>query len=342
MPRRSALSGLLALLRNPRIYMALGLVLGSLFVYLTVRGIDWAEVRAQLASTSPMMLLASLALTLVSAFVRAVRWRALFVKTRVSVLRLFSVEMAALGLNNISPVRLLDEPAILTMLTLRDRMPAPTVIATLLMSRVQDIAFSLCFIAATLVLEPAVAERAGMAAPVSLILVGALILLLNLGRIARRVGPIGRIPGIFAYSAAVDDVTRNKRRLLATSSLTFYPLLLGPATWALAHGMGVEINLFQATIVAIAAVLFSTSVPGLPGAFGAFELAVQEILSLWGIPRELGFGFGFVLHLTFFLPPIAFGVIVLPREGIGIMQNWRRLAGADAGKPPRVRNIEQG
>ena len=342
MPRRSALPGLLALLRNPRIYMALGFALGSLFIYLTVRGIDWAQVREQLASTSPVMLLAALGLTLASAFIRAIRWRVLFVKARISVLRLFPVEMAALGLNNISPVRLLDEPAILTMLTLRDRMPAPTVIATLLMSRVQDIAFSLCFIATSLALEPAVAERAGAAAPVSLILVGALLILLNLGRIARRVGPIGRIPGIFAYSAAVEEVTRNKRRLFATSSLTLYPLLLGPAAWALANGMGVEINLFQATIVAIAAVLFSTSIPGLPGSFGAFELAVQEVLSLWGVPRELGFGFGFVLHLTFFIPPIVFAVLVLPREGIGIMQNWRRLTDADAGSPRKVRNAKQG
>ena len=342
MPRRSAFAGLLALLRNPRVYMALGLALGSLFVYLTIRGIDWAEVRAQLASTSPVMLLAALALTLLSAFLRALRWRLLFIKTRISVLRLFPVEMAGLGLNNISPVRLLDEPAILTMLTLRDKLPAPTVVATLLMSRVQDIAVSLCLISAAIALEPAVAERAGAAVPVSVLLILTLIVLLNLGRIARRVGPIGRIPGLLAYSAAVDNVMRNKRRLLSTSTLSLYPLMLGPAAWALANGMGVEINLFQATIVAVAAVLFSTTVPGLPGAFGAFELAVQEILSLWGVPRELGFGFGLVLHLTFFLPPIAFAVLVLPREGIGLMQNWRRLAGADSAGTREPHNAEQG
>ncbi len=307
--------------------MALGLALGSVFVYLTMRGIDWAEVWAQLSGASPVAVLLAFAATFASAILRSIRWRLLFVGQPVRVRRLFAVEMAGLGLNNLSPVRLLDEPAILTMLTLRDKLPAPTVVATLLMSRVQDIAMSLTFIAAAVTFEPTLAQRAGAAIAISGVLIGVLLLLLNLGRMARSIRPLGRIPGILAYSAAVDNVTRDKSRLAATSSMTIaYSLMLGPAAWVLANGMGVEINLFQATIVALGAVIFATAAPGLPGAFGAFELAVQEILSLWGVPRELGFGFGLVLHLTFFLPPTLFAVVLLPREGIGLMQSWRRLA----------------
>ena len=334
MPAMSSRSTILALLRDPRFIVAFGFVLGGVFVYLTVRGIDWAEVRSQLAGISLLAVLLALAGTLVSAFLRSLRWRLLFVTERVAVLRLFTVEMASLGLNNVSPVRLLDEPAILTMLTLRDKIPAPTVLATVLTTRVQDLALTLAFVAAAIALEPAIADRAGPALYLSGVFVFFLIGLLNLGRLARRFKVIGRIPGILAYGKAVEEVLRHKPRLLATSSLTIvYWLLLGPSAWVLANGMGVEINLYQATIVALGAIFFATSVPGLPGAFGTFELAVQEMLAVWSVPRELGFGFGLVLHLLLFLPPIVFGLVVLPREGVGVLQSWRRIVGGASDEP---------
>ena len=334
MASRAPLRILFTVAKDPRLIMAVGLVLGSFFVYLTVRGIDWAEVRAQIAGTSPAMLLLALAGVLLSAFLRAARWRLLFVEERVRLRRLFTVEMAALGLNNISPVRLLDEPAILTLLSVRDKLPAPTIVATVLMSRVQDIAMSLSIIAAAVAFEPDIAERAGAAALVVGLLVVALVLLLSSGRIARRVRIVGRIPGVLAYGAAVDGVMSRRARLLGSSTLTVvYSLMLGPAAWALAHGMGVEINLFQATVVVLGALVFATTVPGLPGAFGAFELAVQAILELWGVPRELGFGYGVMLHLCLFLPPIAFAVVILPREGVGLLQSWRSIVSAPPQSP---------
>ena len=82
---------------------------------------------------------------LFSSFLRAYRWRLMWTSERVTSWRLFTVEMAALGLNNFAPVRLMDEPAVLTMLTLRDKHPAATVVATIVMTRVQDIMFTMAF-----------------------------------------------------------------------------------------------------------------------------------------------------------------------------------------------------
>lgn len=331
---------MLALVKDPRFIMGVGFAFGGLFVFLTVRDIDWGEVRTQLAAISPAALFAALGLTLLSAFMRSIRWRLLWVNERVAVRRLLTVEMASLGLNNVSPVRLLDEPAILTMLTVRDKLPAPTVVATLMMSRVQDLMLTLASAAIALALEPSIAERAGAALYVSGIFVFFIVLLLNLGRLARRFEVLARIPGILSYGQAVSEVVRRKLRLAGTASLTIaYWLVLGPAAWILANGMGIEITLFQATIVALGAIFLATSLPGLPGAFGTFELAAQELLMIWGVPRELGFGFGLVLHLVLFVPPIAVGVVVLPREGIGITQTWRRAAGR-SGRAARRRQAE--
>ena len=69
---------------------------------------------------------------------------------------------------------------------------------------------------------------------------------------------------------------RRKRRMGLTALLTVaYWLMLAPAAWLLARGMGLDLP----------------------------------------------------LHLILFIPPILFAVVVLPREGIGVLQSWRRIAG---------------
>jgi uncharacterized protein (TIRG00374 family) len=265
----------------------------------------------------------------------------LWVTEQVTTRRLFVVEMSSLGLNNLSPVRFLDEPAILTMLTVRDKLSGPIVVATVLMTRVHDMALTLAFGAVAVALEPGVAERAGAAVYVSGFFMIVLLGLLNLGSLARRFKIIEQVPGILAYGRAVEEVLTRKARLIGTSSLTgVYWLALGPAAYVLANGMGVEITLFQATIVALGATFFATAMPGLPGAFGTFELAVQELLTIWEVPRDLGFGFGVVLHLIFFVPPILFALVMLPREGVGIMRSWQRLAGRHAPTEKRIRSHE--
>lgn len=320
------LSTLLSIIKHPRFLIPFGFTLGGFFLYLTMRGIDWAEVRAQLAETSLFAVAGAVAIMMFSSFLRAYRWRLMWVSERVTTWRLFNVEMAALGLNNFAPVRLLDEPAVLTMLTLRDKHPAPTVVATIVMTRVQDIMFTMAFAASAIALEPQIARLAGPAVYLSGVLIVFFILLLNLGRIARRFSVLGKIPGLLTYEQTVSEAMQRKKQVAVTGALTIiYSLMLGPCAWVLAQGMGVELSLFQATIVTLGAIFFATSLPGLPGAVGTFELAVVEILAIWDVPREMGIGFGLILHLVLLGPTTLFALVVLPREGIGLMQGWQGI-----------------
>ena len=317
-------STLLSIIKHPRFLVPFGFTLGGFFVYLTMRGIDWAEVREQLADTALIAVAGSVAIMLFSSFLRAYRWRLMWTSERVNTWRLFTVEMSALGLNNFAPVRLMDEPAVLTMLTLRDRHPAPIVVATIVMTRVQDIMFTMAFAATAILLEPQIARLAGPAIYLSGVLIVFFVLLLNLGRIARRFAFLGKIPGLLTYEQTVSEAMRRKKEVAVTGALTIiYSLMLGPCAWVLAQGMGVEISIFQATIVTLGSIFFATSLPGLPGAVGTFELAVVEILAIWDVPRELGIGFGLILHLVLLGPPTIFALVVLPREGIGLMQGWQ-------------------
>ena len=318
------LSTLLSIIKHPRLLVPFGFTLGGFFLYLTIRGIDWAEVREQLADTALTAVAGSVAIMLFSSFLRAYRWRLMWTSERVTTWRLFSVEMSALGLNNFAPVRLMDEPAVLTMLTLRDKHPAPIVVATIVMTRVQDIMFTMVFATGSIAFEPQIARLAGPAVYLSGILIVFFVLLLNLGRIARRFAFLGKIPGLLTYEQTVNEAMRRKKEVAVTGALTIiYSLMLGPCAWVLAQGMGVEISIFQATIVALGSIFFATSLPGLPGAVGTFELAVVAILAIWDVPRELAIGFGLILHLVLLGPTTLFALVVLPREGIGLMQGWQ-------------------
>ena len=176
------LSMLFSIIRSPRFLVPFGFALGGFFLYLTVRGIDWGEVGEHLAGTAPAAVVGAVAIMLFSSFLRAYRWRLMWTSERVTTWRLFNVEMAALGLNNFAPVRLMDEPAVLTMLTLRDKHPAATVVATIVMTRVQDIMFTMMFAFTAIVFEPRIADFAGPAIYLSGILIVFFVLLLNLGR----------------------------------------------------------------------------------------------------------------------------------------------------------------
>ncbi len=319
----------IALAWNPRFVVGFGFALGALFLYLAVRGIDWAEVRTQLAGAELPAAVGALALSLASAFTRAVRWRMQWVMARVSLRRLFIVEMSALGLNNVSPVRLLDEPAVLTMLTLRDKHPAPMVMATILTTRAQDLMVTMTFTFSAILFLPGIRQQAVPVVALIIIVILMFGLILNLGKIARRFPALGRIPGLLTYEEAISAMFRRKRRMGLTGLLTIaYWLMLGPAAWLLARGMGLDLPMHHALIVTLGSLFFATSLPGLPGALGSFEAAAEFILSALGYPnRELNLGFALILHLILFIPPIVFAVIVLPREGVGVMQSWRRIAG---------------
>ena len=309
-------------LKLRQVTVTLGCALGFFLGSYAIRGIDWADVRSQVAGASPVAVIAAIALTLGSGYVRAFRWRLLFGGRSVRTFRLFLVENAALGLNNASPVRLLDEPAIMTMLTLRDGIPGPLVVATLVMSRMQDLGVTLLFAATALALEPTSSARVLPALITGTTFIVIFTGLLNLGRLARRSSLVRRIPGIYSYREAVDTLLARKGTLVTTVLLTgMYWLLLGPMAYILAQGMGVDLSLLQATMLIVGAIFFATAVPGLPGALGTFEVAVVELGGIWGVSPALALGYGLTLHLVVFLPPVIIALFVLPREGLSFLRN---------------------
>ena len=318
--------------------VAFSVVLG----WLTIQGIEWDRVRDR-ATGFPLPLLAlALVLLAVSGYLRAVRWRVLWSKQRVSALRLFWVENAAIGLNNLSPVRALDEPLILGILTLRDRLPGGTVVATMVATRVLDLAFSLVVIGIAVATLPVLLRYMPIIAGTSLYFVILIAVLLNLRRIIKRFPWLNQLPGIAGFQEAIHALKLDWRRIGVALGFTIaYWLFLGPIAWTIAGGVGLDIDPYKLIVVAFGAIFFSTALPGLPGALGTFEFAAVTLLEFWGAPKEEALTFAIILHLILFVPPSLVTVVMLPREGIGSIAALRRLLSKRRQSPERAMPVNE-
>ncbi len=297
---------------------SLGAGLGLLLGWLAGRGVEWDRVGMALKEFPPGLLVLAVAILLLSMYLRSVRWWLMWTTARVSPLRLFWIENAALGMNNISPVRAMDEIVTFGILTVRDRLPGGSVIATMLMSRIQDLTFTIFFVSAAVIALPTLLRFTPAIAATSAFAIGWLLIMLNLRRIVRFLPFMRRLPGITSFEEVLANLWASKRRVGASFALTCaYWLLLGPVGLVLARGLGIEITFAEAMVTVVGAIFFSTALPGLPGAVGTFEFATVSLLGLWGVPRDLALGFAILLHVLLFLPPTVIAVFVLPREGLG-------------------------
>lgn len=310
----------------------LGVVLGLLLGWLAIRGTQWREVAQALKGVSPLTALLALAIFLLSNWVRSLRWRLLWLEERVTTLRLFWIENAANGLNNIAPVRAMDEAFEFGILALRDRLPVGSIVATMMMCRIHDLFFTLLFMAYGLTAFRSLFRFTPVIVFTGLFFLGWLVLLLNFGWVLRRFPRLRHLPVVVPFERAVNSMWARPRRMgvvfLCTAT---YWLLLVPAGWLLAREVGISLPPHRAVVTVLGAVFFSTAVPSLPGALGTFEFAVVSLLDIWGVAREPAVTFAILLHALLFIPPSLFTVVALPLEGIRslgalreVLERWQR------------------
>jgi uncharacterized protein (TIRG00374 family) len=305
-----------------------GMCLGIFLGWLAVRNSDWDQIREAFTHITPLGIFIVCVLLIISALIRALRWRLLWTEHKISVLRLFFVENAALGLNNISPIRAVDEALEFGILTLRDRLPGGTVVATMMMCRVLDLTFTLLCICIGVLLVPSLLQFTSALVFTALFLAIWLGVLLNFGRVLRVFPQLRNIAPVVSFEQAVTKLVQRKKRLIVVFGLTgVYWLFLAPVGEILASELGIDLPIYKIMVCVLGALFFATTVPGLPGAIGTFEFAVVSILSLWDVPQESALTFAIILHIVLFLPSTIIAAIVLPREGIKSLRALRELIG---------------
>ena len=298
--------------------IAAGIAISVGLGWLAARGLDWSLVLEAFRNVSILMIIFAVAVFMAASYLRALRWRALFVNGEVSTNRLFMVQNVGIGLNNLVPIRIASEAAQLAILSMKDRVRPSVALATLGMERVLDVVASALILAIAFLFIPEISEY-------GIYVWGALglaVLCIALVRIlawsGNRISWTRRFPTLLSFAKAVRDLERERTRLAVSFAMSvIYWLLVGVTAWIISISFQLSITPITATMVIMATIFFATAIPAAPSAIGSFEFAVVYLLGLFGVSHEPAFGFAVITHAVFFLPPTLMAVLFLPREGIG-------------------------
>ncbi len=276
-----------------------------------VRDIDWGSLFGQLQDFPVRYALASLLLFSLATALRAYRWQVLLWGEKIPFHRLLLVQNAGIGLNNLSPIRLISEAAQYVLLTFRYRVRGELVAATLGVQRVLDFVIGALLLGVGLFFLPGLQGfavyvlGAGLLAIISLLAVPLFIWAASRPRFSR-------LPFLASTSESLQSLLRARLKLTFSFFLTLaYWLTLGVSAWVVAYGMGIEISILLATLLVIGTMTFVALVPSLPASVGTFEFVVYYLLTAFGIGGVEALGYALVLHAILFLPPIVLGLPML-------------------------------
>ena len=306
--------------------LAIGIAASLGLGWLAIRGLDWQLVRDSLEGVSLPWVLLSVLIFLVASYLRALRWKILFVNESISTPRLFIIQNEGIGLNNVLPIRVASEPTQLAILTLRDRLNAATALATLGMERVIDVVASTLILGVAFFMVPEMENFTLYVWGAIGFAVIAVALVRLLAWSSGGVAFIRRVPFLASLTLSVRDLERERARLTASLLISItYWIMVGITAWTIAVAIRLDISPVTATLVIMGTIFFATAVPAAPSAIGTFEFAVVYVLDLFGVERESGFGFAVITHAVLFLPPTIMAALFLPREGIGSVRNLGKL-----------------
>ena len=306
--------------------LAVGLAASAGLGWLAIRGLDWGLVAENLAGASPALVALAISIFMLASWLRALRWRMLFVGQDISVSRLFIVQHEGLGLSNLMPVRVASEVTQLAVLPLRDGMRAATALATLAMERVLDVANTL-LLGVLFFLVPEMRPFGVYVAASIGFTVLAIVLVRLFAWSTQTVAFLKRVPFLTALGLAVREMERERARLLGSLLVSVgYWVMVGVSAWVVAAAFDLPLSPVTATLLVMATIFFATVVPAAPSAIGTFEFAVVYVLGFFDIDKTDAFAFAVIIHAIFFLPPTIIAAVFLPREGVLSFRRVRRLA----------------
>ncbi len=297
--------------------IAAGAGLSVLLGWVMVHGLNWAELADNIKAFPAQLFILALGAFLLGILLRAWRWHILFVREHVSYFRLFLIQNAGIGLNNVSPLRIVSEPLQLALISRREGITAATALATLAMEHLMDVFATAALLGLSVILVP---ELRGF----SIQLVGAIILggvsLLVFLFIAQGMNAIPgarRIAFLRRAVLAVQTLGDSPMRLALSFVGTLgHWGLVGLSGWIVAKGLNIEVDVAAVVVLFMGSVFFVSAVPSLPGGAVTFEAAVVYTLGLFGIRGESALVFAIIMHVIMFAPSILIAGMVLPREGI--------------------------
>lgn len=328
------------------------LVLTALLLWWFARGIDWAVVRGELATTDWRLIALAVGLVCATYLVRALRWRALLAPLAETSLReLFAA--TTVGFGAVFLVGRAGEVLRPAFLPLRDRrVSASASFVTIGVERIYDMVAVVVFFAANLLWfrapggDPAAYARVRQAglALLAAAAVGIIALLLFRrharaildwceARLARAPSLVKRVGGVVTHLlgqvARALGVLVDARELAATVGWT--ALLWGTITladWLVLRAFNLPFGLAEAVFV-MGWGLVGSLVPTPGGAAGAFHMATAKGLTFLGVAGGKAAAVSIILHLVVFGPAVFFGLYYFLRSDVRLAR-LRKVAETEA------------
>lgn len=309
---------------------AVGLGATAFFLWLGLRGVEYEQLRAALASASWAWLLPMGLIILLDLLVRALRWRVLLSRAApgASVGELLRLEAIGLAVNNVLFMRL-GELARAVLSARRLGVSVPTALASVAIERALDVAALLTIFLAASAAAPGFAPQAvrhGAALLLSAA-VGALVVLAAaetslaeggfLERLLRRWPRLHDFVEQLALGAAV------LRSPSAAAQAAAYSLGLWSVDaglyWAGARALNLgAIMDYPRAVLALSWAGASSALPAAPGAIGTFEAVVRDILVRFGAEPAQGFAYAVVCHAVMYILVTGIGLACLATLGVSL------------------------
>jgi len=281
----------------------------------TFSQLDGASVRRALREMSWSWAAVAAVISLLGVTVDAIRWRIIVSAIRrVSMNATLQAQVVGIAVNVAFPFKL-GEGARALALARREELPAATVVTTVLLDRVIDVATLPLFVAIASLVMPLPADILKFRPWVFVLLVVS-VAAVEFGRWwtrrhARRKQPhhaIGRTLDRVVEGLRVID--RRHRLALAIGAGLLAWLLRAAVTWCMFQAFSLPLTV-SAVVAVILLVYLGIAVVATPGNVGTFELATVGALALWGVAPEVGMSLAVAMHVLEVIPPAMLGVVVL-------------------------------
>jgi glycosyltransferase 2 family protein len=311
-----------------------GIAISGLALLIVLRDVEWSAVLDRIQEANYGLLVLAAPLTVGTLFIRALRWRVVLkLATPARFWHLFGSLNVSYFLNNLLPLQVGDIGRAYLLSELAGVSMTRT-LSTQVVERVMDV---LTLLTMLLVLALFIDIPADVRTPSIILAVvfGSLAaaLLITASRQQRalaiakrliRLAPAGSRPKLQSMAAsAVEGLSGLSDLRTATLLLAFTIglwLSVGVVIYTCFQAFDLPLGYGPALFIVVATT-FGFFVPSTPGAFGVYHAIVITVLtSVFDIEKSSAVSFALVVHLIFYLPPMAIGPAFLWME----RDLWRR------------------
>lgn len=331
----------------------LGIALGALLLYLTLRHVHIGEVWAVLRASNPWLFLAATVLGTSIFPLRARRWQTILdpVASRVPFGPLWRSVAIGMFVSNVVPGRVGELARAYALAREEPRVSFTAGFASVAVDRVFDaiVILGMLFLAlldpnlgfSSTIFGRSVADVAtfgAIGAATGLALLYAVVVTPDrweqlFRRVARRTLPRFEERGARALRSFADGlaVLRHPGRFAAVLAWTAAHWLVHSASyWIAFRAVGIDVP-FTAAFVVQGIITISVALPAAPGFFGLFEAAGVGALALYGVDASLAVSWALGYHLLTFVPITVFGLSYFARLGMRMGDLREQQARAQAG-----------